>query len=204
MLGLHSLLPWGELVVCTSLKLSKCGHVCVYVQNELIKEIWLSCALGPVRGEFLFPYGQRLLTVANFFKGTCSSAKECQLCQDGTGMSCVWLPLNNAPKSNGIHMYMDCMTDTLGRNLHKRMSNSVLCTQQSSYCNVSVPRDLLQTHTVQNTRVCTVCVWRRSYGQKHCSMMIIETLAYSNFFLTNQYHSLLIIPLRTNLTAQLN
>ncbi len=32
------------------------------------------------------------------------------------------------------------------------MLNSLLCTQQSSFCNVSVPRDLLQAHTVQKTK----------------------------------------------------
>ncbi len=36
-----------------------------------------------------------------------------------------------------------------GRNLHKRMLSSLLCTQRSSLCNVSVARDLLQVHTVQ-------------------------------------------------------
>ncbi len=50
------------------------------------------------------------------------------------------------------------------------MLNSLLCTQQSSFCNVSVPRNLLQAHTTSlanfflNVSVSVFCSRERSFG----------------------------------------
>ncbi len=51
-----------------------------------------------------------------------------------------------------------------GRNSHKRVLNRLLCTQQSSFCNISVPRD----ETLQND---DCCVHRSLLSTRLCEFL---------------------------------
>ncbi len=52
------------------------------------------------------------------------------------------------------------------------MLNSLLCTQQSTFCNVSVLRDLLQAPTV-SVRLKKCVPKEGPSGPKRCGMMIV-------------------------------